>query len=630
MQSKRIVLRGRVVCRRAAVGCELLERRTLLSALMVNDTPGTDTITLGVTPAGGIKTVVNGQETDYAPGAWDAAIVQSTAGGDTINVEATVVPTTVHYLDSVTINVGDSAGVQDINATLNMNGAAPGPVMEGGAAINIDDSGDSAGRRAVLATEGEQEQITGLAPAEIDVGVVVPPASAGVAGADSLSLTTGSGNDAVTIGGLQASLPASIFNAGGHDTVDIGAGSLAQVRSNIFAGPTYVVASGTQTDLTVDDSRDTSAAQFTISALFPPGPGAYGSIAVQGTNVPQATFTFRVAGVTSATIDGGSGGNTFDVQATPPGPGSNLETVTLNTGAGNDTVTADSTNTQSVLNVNGQAGDDSLGTGPIGPFMGILGPVNFDGGAGTNALTVQGPVANPTGIAQTPVLVTAGRVSHQGINITYSNVSTLRLENGRFNVNNDLGPVGLTVSSQSSGLSFESPTNVTINSGQNLGALDLVSGPVTLASGGNKVLNVQSLDISGGSLDLTDNALQVHYGAADPFSQVRSSIIAHTLFTSSADSHHALGYADSADGIVTGLAGDTVLVKYALDGDSNLDGRVNFADLLFLGQNFGKTGANWDQGDFNDDGKVGFDDLLLLAQNYGTGDAARARLKVAH
>ena len=54
-------------------------------------------------------------------------------------------------------------------------------------------------------------------------------------------------------------------------------------------------------------------------------------------------------------------------------------------------------------------------------------------------------------------------------------------------------------------------------------------------------------------------------------------------------------------------------------GDANLDGKVGFADLLLLAQNYGKKdNANWDQGDFNYDGKVTFADLLLLAQNYGT------------
>jgi len=52
-------------------------------------------------------------------------------------------------------------------------------------------------------------------------------------------------------------------------------------------------------------------------------------------------------------------------------------------------------------------------------------------------------------------------------------------------------------------------------------------------------------------------------------------------------------------------------------GDTNLDGIVNFSDLLALAQNYGQTNATWNEGDFNADGSVRFDDLLLLAQHYG-------------
>ena len=52
-------------------------------------------------------------------------------------------------------------------------------------------------------------------------------------------------------------------------------------------------------------------------------------------------------------------------------------------------------------------------------------------------------------------------------------------------------------------------------------------------------------------------------------------------------------------------------------GDANLDGTVNFADLLTLAQNYGQPNENWQHGDFNDDGTVNFSDLLILAQHYG-------------
>lgn len=63
------------------------------------------------------------------------------------------------------------------------------------------------------------------------------------------------------------------------------------------------------------------------------------------------------------------------------------------------------------------------------------------------------------------------------------------------------------------------------------------------------------------------------------------------------------------DSFTIGVAGPT--------GDANLDGHVNFDDLLVLAQNYGQTDRNWITGDFTGDGVANFDDLLLIAQRYG-------------
>ncbi len=55
-----------------------------------------------------------------------------------------------------------------------------------------------------------------------------------------------------------------------------------------------------------------------------------------------------------------------------------------------------------------------------------------------------------------------------------------------------------------------------------------------------------------------------------------------------------------------------------IPGDANVDGHVNFDDLLVVAQKYGtSTGATWIDGDFDDTGSVVFDDLLTLAQHYG-------------
>jgi hypothetical protein len=74
----------------------------------------------------------------------------------------------------------------------------------------------------------------------------------------------------------------------------------------------------------------------------------------------------------------------------------------------------------------------------------------------------------------------------------------------------------------------------------------------------------------------------------------------------------------NVDNIVSRLDVDTMVGQMFLTryGDTNLDRKVDFSDLLKLAQSFGQPGL-WATGDFDGDLMVDFDDLLSLAQNYG-------------
>jgi autotransporter-associated beta strand protein len=76
-----------------------------------------------------------------------------------------------------------------------------------------------------------------------------------------------------------------------------------------------------------------------------------------------------------------------------------------------------------------------------------------------------------------------------------------------------------------------------------------------------------------------------------------------------------VGYVGKTLGGVTVNPGD-VLVLYALAADANLDGAVDFNDLVRVAQNYNTTGKSWPQGDLTYDGAVDFNDLVKLAQNY--------------
>jgi hypothetical protein len=94
----------------------------------------------------------------------------------------------------------------------------------------------------------------------------------------------------------------------------------------------------------------------------------------------------------------------------------------------------------------------------------------------------------------------------------------------------------------------------------------------------------------------------------------------------SATSGHAMavGYAEASSlGIVgSGTFGgytvddSSVVVRYTLAGDANLDGIVNSADFTALASHFGAPGV-WTDGDTNYDGVVNALDFNFLASNFG-------------
>jgi hypothetical protein len=102
------------------------------------------------------------------------------------------------------------------------------------------------------------------------------------------------------------------------------------------------------------------------------------------------------------------------------------------------------------------------------------------------------------------------------------------------------------------------------------------------------------------------------------------------LVTDAPLANRALGYAEAST--LLGLSGTqtaswrgqtvdatSVLVGFTVAGDADLDGDVDFADLVGLAQNYGTTDGSrvWTGGDFTYDGATNFNDLVGLAQNYG-------------
>jgi len=89
-----------------------------------------------------------------------------------------------------------------------------------------------------------------------------------------------------------------------------------------------------------------------------------------------------------------------------------------------------------------------------------------------------------------------------------------------------------------------------------------------------------------------------------------------------AQSHliYAIGSADGADGIVSGLPSGQIEIMPTLAGDAQLKGTVGFGDFQLLSQYFGQAGG-WDEGNFTYGSAVDLGDFQLLAENFGASSS---------
>jgi len=369
---------------------------------------------------------------------------------------------------------------------------------------------------------------------------------------------------------------------------------------------------------TIDDSSDPVSRNATLSLT---------KLSVGGTAVAIGGLSpgaIRSA-APSLVINGGVGSDDFTVNAPPSLSLQPAQiSVVLNTGTANSAVQVLAAAFGAPLTINGQGGNDAF---TVNYSDSIRDNLVFHGGAGLDTLHVVG-LTPDTPFSVAPGAITFGQGTAQ-LTTTYSAIKTLAFDGGSFTVTGDLNGVNLST------LGF---STLKIQASTNLGAVSLGDGTqATLVAGAlplNKTLFCTGLSISGsGKLDLANNALQLTYSGADPVAAVRSYLSSgynngtwngSGIVTSAGDASHALGFGDSADGVVPGLPANTISVRWTRLGDVNLDGKVGFADLVAVARNYGKTGRNWDQGDQNYDGAVGFDDLVTVARNYGATAAVRA------
>jgi probable HAF family extracellular repeat protein len=223
--------------------------------------------------------------------------------------------------------------------------------------------------------------------------------------------------------------------------------------------------------------------------------------------------------------------------------------------------------------------------------------------------------------------------------------------------------IGHLVFDNSNRYTITGPGNLTISGATATTGIEVRSGghsiltPVKFASAATISLAASSSLVLGGpvtgavsavslqtnsTLDLTNNNLVIDYaaGSASPIGSITTSIMggyhggqwngqgidsstAASVFSDPSKPHKtALGVADASALGITNFSGQavdstSVLIRYTLRGDANLDGVVNALDFNLLATNFGTGGKRWDQGDFNYDGNVNTSDFTTMAANFG-------------
>jgi hypothetical protein len=291
----------------------------------------------------------------------------------------------------------------------------------------------------------------------------------------------------------------------------------------------------------------------------------------------------------------------------------------------NDAVLVDQYNGQSYQNLT-----QSLAATEPTPVTGVTEPVSLvvvqqvdgESAIGSADLAVENAALAVTGNANWydynvqktgPGTIVWGRTAGT---VTVYTGSTFEISSGTVDVGGTLDPF-----TDNSGLSTNgNSVAVTVDHGATLAYTQ---------SYGKSTVSGLSIDTSTGSkVDIGTDTLAINYaGKTDPVASIVTYLTAgynggswtgpgiDSSVAAGNPGLYSIGYLNSTD---SGGVPNQVIVKFTIAGDANLDGTVNFNDLLIVAQNFNKTGEDWAGGNFvyAANGLVNFADLLLVAQHF--------------
>jgi hypothetical protein len=354
--------------------------------------------------------------------AYQGTTLNTGAGADTVNVQATPYALSINYQGgggSDVANLGNAGSVQGITGAVTIYN---GPSYTH---VNIDDSADGGNRTVTIGPGG----VTGLAPAAINFTSFSVNSLSVLGGGGnstytiaatpvttSLSLNTGGGVDHVFVQATSA--PTSVITnsgngGGGSDIVTLGGLSAQGLQGavTIYNGPSY-------THVIIEDVNDGGNRAVTIGA---------GGV----TGLAPAAINFTSFSVNSLSVLGGSGNNTYTIAASPA-----TTTMSLDTGGGVDAVNVQATSVPLAVNTtsgNGGGGNDVVNVGNAGSLAGIQAAVTVLNTPSHDQLTVNDSADAGNHPAVTVSASGITGLAPAALNFTPSSVSTLTVNGGSGN-----------------------------------------------------------------------------------------------------------------------------------------------------------------------------------------------------
>jgi hypothetical protein len=289
-----------------------------------------------------------------------------------------------------------TTGVQTGNAPVTVNFTLPTGNFSGTYLLQAVANGIASTPRLVVFGTNGGDTIT-LSATSVTFGPVTSPYTASaISGID---VFAGNGTNSITIQSTPAApLPINIHGGTGTDQFNIG-------NAGVISGIVNVVnidgTSGNDT-VTIDDSADTTARIVTIAGT------QIGAAA--GDNFFAVGGSLALANISNITVQGGTGGNHFNVLSTNSG-----EAVAVLAGANSDQVFI---------------GSSGSGTGNL---KNILGPVAVTGQGGTTAVSVDdsgSTSSNTLTLSATTLTSAANNLFGAGGSLAYSALGALTIKDG--------------------------------------------------------------------------------------------------------------------------------------------------------------------------------------------------------